>query len=207
MHDILIARMLYPVKSLGPGKRLGIWLCGCHRRCPCCANPELQAFDLNRKIHVDDAAAMIQSVLVSHPVDGLTISGGEPFEQAAMLAAVFDRLGVLMPDDVLIFTGYTMEALRDRKDPDTDRVLHRASVVIDGDYREEFNTGSVLRGSDNQRILILKPEYQERYQQYINTGKRLYESFSTSEGVFMIGLHEKGFRQKLDEQKKKHGLA
>ena len=36
-----VARILYPVKVLGPGKRIGIWLCGCDRECFGCSNPEL----------------------------------------------------------------------------------------------------------------------------------------------------------------------
>ena len=34
-------RILYPVTSLGPGKRLCIWVSGCNARCEGCANPEL----------------------------------------------------------------------------------------------------------------------------------------------------------------------
>lgn len=206
MNEIMIARILYPVRTLGPGKRIGIWLCGCNRRCPNCANPELQAFDGNKKIRIDDAAESLKALLRFKPVDGITISGGEPFEQAKELNALLSAVGEKMPDDILIFTGYTIEELRDRNDPFTDKVLLYASVIIDGDYKEELNTGNVLRGSDNQRIHILKATCEDRYSKYINTGKRLFESFSTPEGFFMIGLHEKGFRKKLDEQKAKHGL-
>ena len=39
-----IARILYPVEVLGPGKRIGIWFCGCPRRCEGCSNPELWEF-------------------------------------------------------------------------------------------------------------------------------------------------------------------
>ena len=37
-----IGRILYPIKALGPGTRIGIWVQGCPRECPGCANPELQ---------------------------------------------------------------------------------------------------------------------------------------------------------------------
>ena len=207
MNEIMIARILYPVRALGPGKRIGIWLCGCNRRCPNCANPELQAFDSKKRIQIDDAAESIRALLLSQPVDGITISGGEPFEQAKELSILLSFLGEKLPEDILIFTGYTIEELRNRNDPFTDAILLNASVIIDGDYKEELNNGNVLRGSDNQRIHILKATYEDRYREYINTGKRLYESFSTPEGVFMIGLHEKGFRKKLNEQKAKHGLV
>ena len=40
-----IARILYPVKVLGPGNRIGIWFAGCHHRCKGCSNPELWKVD------------------------------------------------------------------------------------------------------------------------------------------------------------------
>ncbi len=206
MNDILIARILYPVHALGPGNRLGIWVCGCNRRCPFCANPELQMFDENKRIDITDAAESIRSILDSQPVDGITISGGEPFEQANELNLLLSQIKDDLPEDILIFTGYTIEDLDSRCDPSTDNVLRYAAVIIDGEYQEELNNGSVLRGSDNQRIHFLKASCKNRYMQYINTGRRLYESFATSEGVFMIGLHKKGFRKNLEEQKSKRGL-
>lgn len=36
-----IARILYPVKVLGPGERIGIWMDGCEHGCIGCSNPEL----------------------------------------------------------------------------------------------------------------------------------------------------------------------
>ena len=206
MCEIYLARLLYPVRSLGPGNRLGIWVCGCHRQCPFCANPELQAFEPNRIISVEDAALAIRTFLQSQAVDGLTITGGEPFEQADALEAVFAQLEGMLPEDILIFTGYTIEALQERSDSGINALLRRAAVVIDGEYREELNTGSVLRGSDNQRILFLNPDIVNKYAQYIESGTRLYENVATSEGVFCIGLHKPGFRQLLDEQKRKRGL-
>ena len=51
-----IARILYPVKVLGPGERIGIWMCGCHHGCRGCSNPELWDFD--EKYHVTSAPIM-----------------------------------------------------------------------------------------------------------------------------------------------------
>ena len=76
-----IARILYPVKVLGPGERIGIWMCGCHHGCRGCSNPELWDFD--EKYHVTSAPIMdfISKIAESNRIDGFTISGGEPFLQ------------------------------------------------------------------------------------------------------------------------------
>jgi anaerobic ribonucleoside-triphosphate reductase activating protein len=87
-----VARILYPVKVLGPGDRIGIWLCGCNRACPGCSNPELWSPRPEFELSVENLCHLINQILVNHPVDGITITGGEPFQQAADLWMLISRL-------------------------------------------------------------------------------------------------------------------
>ena len=75
-----IDRLLYPVHSLGPGDRLAIWIRGCKKRCFNCANPELQLFNPNSEVSMTVIKEMISKI--DKKIDGITITGGEPFCQA-----------------------------------------------------------------------------------------------------------------------------
>jgi len=202
---MLLARILYPVLPLGPGKRIGIWLCGCKRRCPHCANPELQEFDPQKEVPLSQVIAFVRSVFQSKPVDGITISGGEPFEQAGELAGLLEAVTVLT-DDILIFSGYRYEQLKERHCSATDQVLDAAGVLVDGEYVDELNNGSPLRGSDNQRMIFLKPELRDRYEAYMERG-RLYQNICTQEGVFLLGLHRRGFMEEYRGKIQAAGIA
>lgn len=189
-----IARMLYPVEVLGPGKRVGIWVCGCRRGCRGCSNPELWAQRPEYAISARDAAGLVGRIAAAHAVDGITVSGGEPMDQAAELAELTEYLQAYTKD-ILIYTGYTLEQLVARQDPDTDRVLERTAVLIDGDYREEENTDVLLRGSANQRIHILHPESAGRWAAYLETARNQIQNFTTADGVVSVGIHGRNWKQ------------
>lgn len=193
---MLVARCMYPVQSLGPGNRLGIWMCGCNRRCRSCANPELWAFDKRYEITPEALFHAVEKILSGKTVEGITISGGEPFEQPQELLRFLQLFPPEMTD-ILVFTGYTIQQLLDRCQAETDALLDRIGVLIDGEYREEENNGSILRGSDNQVIHILRPELEPRYQMYLQAPKRLIQNFASDQAMYSVGLHEKGFREKL----------
>ena len=71
-----IARILYPVKVLGPGNRIGIWFVGCHHRCKGCSNPELWKVDEKYFITIDQVEKLIRTVAAENEIDGFTITGG-----------------------------------------------------------------------------------------------------------------------------------
>lgn len=187
-----IARILYPVQVLGPGNRVGIWFCGCSRGCKGCSNPELWEQRPEYEVSPSRVFELIQRIAALHAVDGFTISGGEPLDQAAELTELLCLLTAIS-DDVLIYTGYLIEDLKARCDLATDIVLKRATVLIDGAYIEEQNINSVLRGSSNQRIHILNKRYFERYQRYLAETHNQIQNFSTADGVVSVGIHRPTF--------------
>ena len=187
-----VARILYPVEVLGPGKRLGIWVCGCRRGCKGCSNPELWVQKPEYEVTVEDITSLVSRISDSHKIDGFTISGGEPMDQPEGLSQLITQLSAYSKD-ILIYTGYRIDELKKREDPATNIILSRAAVLIDGEYREEENIDVLLRGSSNQRIHILIPEMAEGYEKYLASAHNQIQNFTTLNGVVSVGIHRKGF--------------
>ena len=185
-----VARIFYPVEVLGPGKRVGIWVCGCRRGCKGCSNPELWGQKPEYEVSIDEISGLIDRIAESHEIDGFTISGGEPMDQALELVRLIEELK-RYSEDLLIYTGYRIEELQERSDAAA--VLDQAAVLIDGEYREEENTDVLLRGSENQRIHILNDDLRERYESYLATAHNQIQNFTTWDGVVSVGIHKKGF--------------
>lgn len=140
-------------RANGPGLRAVVWLQGCTLACPGCFNPGAQ--DARGGFESDVESLALE--LLSHPeLEGVSISGGEPFQQPEALAQLLARLrpaGL----STLVFTGYTSEALRTR--PHGPRILSLVDVLVAGPYRRELHLGAGLLGSSNQRLHLLTPRY------------------------------------------------
>lgn len=151
--QLRIAHLTPDTDAEGPGRRFAVWVQGCPIRCPGCCNPEMFATAGGRLISVDELADTIQGV------EGLTLLGGEPFEQAGAAAALARRLrdrGL----SVVIFSGWTREELVARGDPAVDALLAAADVLVDGRYdgaRPEARRRWI--GSANQRVHFLTDRY------------------------------------------------
>ena len=157
MSRLVLERIYYPVLTLGYGKRIGVWVRGCARGCPECISPELQTYE-GREIEVEE---IIRRIPKNLRVDGLTISGGEPFDQAEGIAELIRWFEKNYCGDILVFTGYTYEELARSQDRSIQDILERVAVLVDGPYVAELNNGIGLRGSTNQRLIIKK--YRDRY--------------------------------------------
>lgn len=183
-EKISLGRMYYPVTSLGPGNRVGIWMNGCNRGCSGCISPELQIYDRLKEVTVAEIMQMIQKIESS--VDGFTISGGEPFFKPEALNSLVLSLAKVC-DDILIFTGYTIEELREQNNDAINSVLNTCAVLIDGPYIKELNnnTNKGLRGSSNQRCLVFK--YHDRYKG-IETSDRILQNIMYGNKVLTIGI-------------------
>ncbi len=136
----------------GPGIRLTVFVQGCSHRCPGCHNPETHdpsggyTCELQKILDAFDADPLLQ---------GVTLSGGEPFEQAAgllPLAQAVRRRG----KDVVAFSGYTLEALleKGRHDTAVTELLSLCCLLIDGRFELSQRDLSLrFRGSRNQRLI------------------------------------------------------
>lgn len=148
-------------RVLGPGKRYVIWVQGCEQRCAGCITPESQSktggFDL-------DVNTLAADVIMNENIDGITISGGEPFLQPIALNLLLKKIKTVRPRlTVIIYTGLSYENLV--KIPEALELIENSDVIIDGQYIESFNDNKGIRGSSNQRIIPIT----NRLDNYLDT--------------------------------------
>ena len=79
-----------PVNNLGPYLRSGIWVQGCNHQCHGCIVPE--SWDVNNGGEVISVEAMAEWILTQSDIEGITISGGEPFQQPKALCLLIDLI-------------------------------------------------------------------------------------------------------------------
>lgn len=134
----------------GPGFRFTLFTQGCPHRCPGCHNPDTWAAEGGREETVE---AVVAEMRKNPLTDGLTLSGGEPFEQAAECAqvAAAARADGL---NVWTYTGYTFEELFAMDDPAVRQLLQLTDVLVDGRFSLAEKSFDVRwRGSRNQRLI------------------------------------------------------
>lgn len=165
MTKLNLSRAHFPVTALGPGKRVGIWFQGCSLRCPGCISADTWAVDRGRTT-VESAIKVVSPWLGQ--ADGVTISGGEPFEQPHALLALLGEIRTRFETDILVYTGYERTDIAD--------VLKEADGMIDalitGRYRHDHAQTKPLRGSDNQILHLLT-----------NLGRQRFSGFDDAEGL------------------------
>jgi anaerobic ribonucleoside-triphosphate reductase activating protein len=134
----------------GPGFRYAVFVQGCDFRCPGCHNPQLQSFTGGRRI----SAAEILAAIRDNPLlSGLTLSGGDPFTQAAPCAALAEQVRVLGLS-VMVYTGYLWENLLSANNPAWRRLIEAADILVDGPFiQAQKNIDLRFRGSANQRLI------------------------------------------------------
>ncbi|MDD6189149.1 MAG: anaerobic ribonucleoside-triphosphate reductase activating protein [Clostridiales bacterium] len=136
----------------GPGFRFVVFTQGCERHCPECHNPHTWDPAGGREVTVDS----LFKTLSSNPLtDGLTLSGGEPYLQAAACAELAQRAKAA-GFNVWCYSGYTFEEILDisKTDPGFKALISATDVLIDGMFLiAEKSLTLKWRGSRNQRVI------------------------------------------------------
>lgn len=139
----------------GPGIRYAIFTQGCRHHCEGCHNPHTHSFEGGRLIAPD---ALLAEIRHNPLIAGVTFSGGEPFEQADVLAELAKKLkqgGY----HVMAYSGFTYEQLYSQGNEDNGwhRLLKQLDILVDGRFeRTQKNLALSFRGSENQRIIDVK---------------------------------------------------
>ena len=137
----------------GPGFRMAVFAQGCHIHCPGCHNSETHDPDGGREADTED---MIARMRQNPLLDGITLSGGEPFcqpEACRALAEAARDLGL----SVWCYTGYTWEKLMQEADPARLALLDAVDVLVDGPFiLAQKSLELKFCGSRNQRLIDVK---------------------------------------------------
>ena len=163
-------------RALGPGLRCIIWVQGCPFKCEFCTSPEGLPIEDNILVEIDKLA---ENIINNVAIQGITLSGGEPFLQAAKLVKLINKID--KPElDLIVYTGYTLDKLNWQAAKD---LLALTDVLIDGQYVEELNDNKGLRGSSNQVIHFLT----DRLKQY----KELFENCTRNVEIIVSDSYNK----------------
>lgn len=154
--ELRVAQMVEDTGAEGPGRRFALWVQGCTIRCPGCCNPQM--FPAEGGV-AHDTEALASTILAVPGIEGISVLGGEPFEQSAALADLCARVraGGL---SVMIYTGFTIAELRARGDAATEAALAATDLLVDGRFEEAlYETGRRWIGSKNQVLHFLTDRY------------------------------------------------
>ncbi len=205
---IAISRQHAPVRALGYGERAGIWVQGCSVGCSGCISRDTWVPQEHHQTEVDDVLAWVSDRL-DH-LDGVTVSGGEPFDQPEALGHLLEGLHLLrrrLPQavDFLCFSGYPLSRLR-RVHP---RLLDLLDVVVSGPYVRRRAALLPLRGSSNQRVTPLTPLGEQRYAglDAADAGVRpRMQVASSGDTLWYIGIPAPGDMERLDAMLRERGV-
>lgn len=139
----------------GPGIRFVVFTQGCRHNCPACHNPHTHSFDGGEIIEID---SIIDSIKENPLLSGVTLSGGEPFEQAKVLTELSKKIKEL-GYNIISYTGYTYEYIIENCSEANGwmDLLKEIDILIDGRFEIEKKSLNLrYKGSSNQRIIDVK---------------------------------------------------
>ena len=141
-------------RSNGPGLRAVVWFQGCTLRCPGCFNPATHEPQGGYQSDTETLAGEI--LALGTRIEGISISGGEPFQQPEALLDLLQRLAASHLSR-LVFTGYTLPEIGNL--PFGPDILTQVDVLIAGRYVASQRTDHPLLGSANQQLHLLTDRY------------------------------------------------
>jgi anaerobic ribonucleoside-triphosphate reductase activating protein len=111
-----------------------------------------------RTMHLDEVLRAVD-MAVEEGIEGITLLGGEPMAHADS-AAPLARLVQVRGLSVMVFSGFTLEALREDRDSAVHELLAHTDILVDGPYRRDLpETRRRWIGSTNQRVFFLSSRY------------------------------------------------
>jgi anaerobic ribonucleoside-triphosphate reductase activating protein len=153
-----VAAYFIGTRALGPGLRSALWLQGCPFRCEGCYSPDWIPDTPAHRYSARDLAKILSA---NETIEGITISGGEPFLQYVGLGSLVKSVRHDYPQlSIIIYTGYRRQVL-EKISYIGENVFPYIDILIDGNYIQRLNDGKGLRGSSNQNIHHFSIKYKD----------------------------------------------
>lgn len=154
-------------RANGPGVRAVVWVQGCALACPGCFNPATHDLRGGELLPVE---ALTERILAKKaPIEGLTISGGEPLHQYRALTRLFEQIHAQTNLSILVFSGYDWQEIRALTH--IEAFLAHVDVLIAGRYQAQQRIADGLIGSSNKTIHYLTDRYTPQDLQSVPTAE------------------------------------
>lgn len=194
-------RIQYPVYNLGEGKRIGIWVQGCSLCCKDCISMTLQTKTGGHEINIEK---LVNEILkVKQYFNGITITGGEPFQQYEQLIAFCAYLKQKTGLEIYVFSGYTLIELF-LKFPD-ELFLKYIDYLMDGRYEKDKHDNKNVRGSTNQNLYKFENNKAILQESYFKSDK-LSLNIDEEKQVYLSGIPKNNELNQLSDYLKKTGI-
>ena len=194
-------RIQYPVYNLGKGKRIAIWVQGCSLICKNCISKTLQTKNGGKNIEIEYLVNEI--IKVNQDFSGISITGGEPFQQYKELMAFCATVKKMTNLEIYVFSGYYLKELY-QLFPDK-LFLKYIDFLLDGRYEKDKHDDRNVRGSTNQslyRFINNKALLQDNYFESNKVSIKIDENMQ----VYLSGIPKKNELNKLSEHIKESGI-
>lgn len=155
----------------GPGVRVSLFVSGCNHHCKNCFNRDAWDFNYGNKF-TEKQEEQIMEDLKPEYITGLSVLGGEPFEQTNQegLAPLVKKVKQTYPDKkIWCYTGFTFDKqilgkmIEEEHRNTTKQMLENIDYIVDGRFVEELKDPKLqFRGSSNQRIIDVKKSLEEK---------------------------------------------
>lgn len=201
-------RILAPVTVLGYGQRIGLWVQGCGIACPGCASVDTWEPSGGESRDVDGLAAQVVREIISRRLVGVTLTGGEPTDQAPQLELLVLKVreylsvaGYEAPVDVLLFTGRPARAAAAR----AAGLWKLLDAAVCGPYRRDEPGEEPLLASANQELVLLSPLAAERYSRSDDVAR--LQVVSEDGQLLIVGLPRTGDLDRFESLLCKRGVS
>ena len=208
---IRISRIYHPLHSLGPGKRIGIWLQGCSLACDGCMSKHTWDKEAGHSYSRQEILKKVENIYSDSNtnVDGITFSGGEPFEQGDSFISLVKHIKTWRDEtnkslDLLCYTGFRWASIEKR----FPTALDMFDGIISEPYSKIDNNNNPIMGSSNQLLHHLTPLGKEKYNdEWQVLSDRKIDVVVDNNSVSVIGIPNQGDLDKLVKLCETKGLT
>ncbi|MFZ4604310.1 MAG: 4Fe-4S single cluster domain-containing protein [Caulobacterales bacterium] len=187
-----LSRLHFPIRSLGFGSRIGLWVQGCTLACRGCMSLDTWS-PSTAQTPVAEIADRLEPLL--DRADGLSITGGEPLQQSPALAELLAMLRPRIAGDIIVFTGYPIASLPQAAVP----MLGLLDTLVAGPFDPARPAVRPLLGSDNQTLAFLTALGAQRYAMFAAQAaeRPQIDLVEDGDGFWIAGIPRAGDLERL----------